>query len=291
MRSMTGFGRAQRAFQNNIIIIELASVNKRNLEVLMSGPKEWQSFEIHASQVIKSKIFRGRIRISALVECQTGERLSLFDKDQFDADFKDFTNLLQRYGSTIKTNGETLLELLKLRNSRETKGFPIVEVDETLNHLLSEALEKLIEMKDHEGKSLQKDMIARVSLISELVDKIESDSLNMVQEWKDKLYERLRQAGLQIDLNDERVLKEIAIFADKSDISEEITRLNSHIQQLLITFDQTESIGRKIEFILQEIGRELNTICSKSTRYDCLQLAIDARTEMEKLREQALNVE
>ena len=257
----------------------------------MSGPKEWQSFEIHASQVIKSKIFRGRIRISALVECQTGERLSLFDKDQLDADFKDFTNLLQRYGSTIKTNGETLLELLKLRNSRETKGFPIVEVDETLNRLLSEALEKLIEMKDHEGKSLQKDMIARVSLISELVDKIESDSLNMVQEWKDKLYERLRQAGLQIDLNDERVLKEIAIFADKSDISEEITRLNSHIQQLLITFDQTESIGRKIEFILQEIGRELNTICSKSTRYDCLQLAIDARTEMEKLREQALNVE
>ena len=291
MRSMTGFGRAQRPFQNATVSIELASVNKRNLEILMSGPKEWQAFEIDASRIVKSKIHRGRIRISASFECQKVEKSSLFDKDQLDSDFADLTSLLQGYGSSTEINGEILLELLKLRSSKDTEVVSITEVYKTLNHLLSEALEKLLEMKNDEGAFLKKDMSTRVTLIANLVRKIESASLHMVQECKEKLYQRLRHAGLQIDLDDQRVLKEIVILAEKSDISEEITRLNSHITQLHTTFDQAESVGRKIEFILQEIGRELNTICSKCTGIDCIQFALDARTEMEKLREQALNVE
>ena len=291
MRSMTGFGRAQIQFQNDIITLELASVNKRNLEVLLSSPKEWQAFEIHASQKVKSKIYRGRIRISVSIEQQSGKTSSLFNKDQLDSDFSEFKKLLQEYGTSIEIKGETILELLKLRNSNDSLAIPITEVDEILDGLLSDALEKLLEMKNQEGNALRKDMSERVSLISRLVSKIESESLNIAQEWKEKLFQRLSNAGLQIDLDDERVLKEITIFAEKSDISEEITRLNSHILQLHTTFEQPESIGRKIEFLLQEIGRELNTICSKSTKIQCTQIALDARNELEKLREQALNVE
>jgi uncharacterized protein (TIGR00255 family) len=288
---MTGFGRAQIQFQNDIITLELASVNKRNLEVLLSSPKEWQAFEIHASQKVKSKIYRGRIRISVSIEQQSGKTSSLFNKDQLDSDFSEFKKLLQEYGTSIEIKGETILELLKLRNSNDSNAIPITEVDEILDGLLSDALEKLLEMKNQEGNALRKDMSERVSLISRLVSKIESESLNIAQEWKEKLFQRLSNAGLQIDLDDERVLKEITIFAEKSDISEEITRLNSHILQLHTTFEQPESIGRKIEFLLQEIGRELNTICSKSTKIQCTQIALDARNELEKLREQALNVE
>jgi uncharacterized protein (TIGR00255 family) len=288
---MTGFGRAQIQFQNDIITLELASVNKRNLEVLLSSPKEWQAFEIHASQKVKSKIYRGRIRISVSIEQQSGKTSSLFNKDQLDSDFSEFKKLLQEYGTSIEIKGETILELLKLRNSNDSHAIPITEVDEILDGLLSDALEKLLEMKNQEGNALRKDMSERVSLISRLVSKIESESLNIAQEWKEKLFQRLSNAGLQIDLDDERVLKEITIFAEKSDISEEITRLNSHILQLHTTFEQPESIGRKIEFLLQEIGRELNTICSKSTKIQCTQIALDARNELEKLREQALNVE
>jgi uncharacterized protein (TIGR00255 family) len=288
---MTGFGRAQIQFQNDIITLELASVNKRNLEVLLSSPKEWQAFEIHASQKVKSKIYRGRIRISVSIEQQSGKTSSLFNKDQLDSDFSEFKKLLQEYGTSIEIKGETILELLKLRNSNDSLAIPITEVDEILDGLLSDALEKLLEMKNQEGNALRKDMSERVSLISRLVSKIESESLNIAQEWKEKLFQRLSNAGLQIDLDDERVLKEITIFAEKSDISEEITRLNSHILQLHTTFELAESIGRKIEFLLQEIGRELNTICSKSTKIQCTQIALDARNELEKLREQALNVE
>jgi len=291
MRSMTGFGRAQIQFQNDIITLELASVNKRNLEVLLSSPKEWQAFEIHASQKVKSKIYRGRIRISVSIEQESGKTSSLFNKDQLGSDFSEFKKLLQEYGTSIEIKGETILELLKLRNSNDSHAIPITEVDEILDGLLSDALEKLLEMKNQEGNALRKDMSERVSLISRLVSKIESESLNIAQEWKEKLLQRLSNAGLQIDLDDERVLKEVTIFAEKSDISEEITRLNSHILQLHTTFEQAESIGRKIEFLLQEIGRELNTICSKSTKIQCTQIALDARNELEKLREQALNVE
>ena len=288
---MTGFGRAQIQFQNDIITLELASVNKRNLEVLLSSPKEWQAFEIHASQKVKSKIYRGRIRISVSIEKQSGKTSSLFNKDQLSSDFSELKKLLQEYGTSIEIKGETILELLKLRNSNDSHAIPITEVDEILDGLLSDALEKLLEMKNQEGNALRKDMSERVSQIAKLVSKIESESLNIAQEWKEKLFQRLSNAGLQIDLDDERVLKEITIFAEKSDISEEITRLNSHILQLHTTFEQAESIGRKIEFLLQEIGRELNTICSKSTKIQCTQIALDARNELEKLREQALNVE
>ena len=291
MRSMTGFGRAQIQFLNDIITLEVASVNKRNLEVLLSSPKEWQAFEIHASQKVKSKIYRGRIRISVSIEQQSGKTSSLFNKDQLSSDFSELKKLLQEYGTSIEIKGETILELLKLRNSNDSHAIPITEVDEILDGLLSDALEKLLEMKNQEGNALRKDMSERVSLISRLVSKIESESLNIAQEWKEKLFQRLSNAGLQIDLDDERVLKEITIFAEKSDISEEITRLNSHILQLHTTFEQAESIGRKIEFLLQEMGRELNTICSKSTKIQCTQIALDARNELEKLREQALNVE
>lgn len=291
MRSMTGFGRAQIQFQNDIITLELASVNKRNLEVLLSSPKEWQAFEIHASQKVKSKIYRGRIRISVSIEQQSGKTSSLFNKDQLGSDFSEFKKLLQEYGTSIEIKGETILELLKLRNSNDSHAIPITKVDEILDGLLSDALEKLLEMKNQEGNALRKDMSGRVSHIAKLVSKIESESLNIAQDWKEKLFQRLSNAGLQIDLDDERVLKEITIFAEKSDISEEITRLNSHILQLHTTFEQPESIGRKIEFLLQEIGRELNTICSKSTKIQCTQIALDARNELEKLREQALNVE
>ena len=291
MRSMTGFGRAQIQFQNDIITLEVASVNKRNLEVLLSSPKEWQAFEIHASQKVKSKIYRGRIRISVSIEQQSGKTSSLFNKDQLSSDFSEFKKLLQEYGTSIEIKGETILELLKLRNSNDSHAIPITEVDEILDGLLSDALEKLLEMKNQEGNALRKDMSGRVSQIAKLVSKIESESLNIAHEWKEKLFQRLSNAGLQIDLDDERVLKEITIFAEKSDISEEITRLNSHILQLHTTFEQAESIGRKIEFLLQEMGRELNTICSKSTKIQCTQIALDARNELEKLREQALNVE
>ena len=291
MRSMTGFGRAQTEFGRYDISLEIASVNKRNFEVVLSGPREWQAYEFNASKVIKSKISRGRIRITISVESKKNEKLEIFDTNKLDSDLIVFKDLVKEHCRDISISPETILELLKLRNSNESLYPSLQEVFETLNKLLSEAESKLLKMKAEEGKTLKKDMEERVFIIKNLMPKIQSEGSIMPKDFKEKLLHRLNASGLSLDMQDERVLKEVSLFAEKSDISEEITRVNSHVQQLESTFEETESIGRKIEFILQEIGRELNTICSKSNKFECTKLALDARAELDKLREQSLNIE
>ena len=146
-------------------------------------------------------------------------------------------------------------------------------------------------MKKIEGEKLAHDMSERIASISQKTSLIQKNSESMSLEWRNKLLQRLRQHDLDFDVNDERVLKEVTLFAEKCDISEEIIRIKSHLDQLSKTLEMEGSIGRKIEFLLQELGRELNTICSKSFKIECTQSALDARAEIEKLREQALNVE
>ena len=119
----------------------------------------------------------------------------------------------------------------------------------------------------------------------------ENSAEGSAKEWREKLLERLRKADLDLDPEDERVLKEVALFADKADVSEEITRLRSHFEQFRSTLQSEEAIGRKLEFLTQEMSRELNTLCSKSARSETTRLGLEARNEIEKIREQVLNVE
>lgn len=291
MRSMTGYGRAQTEFGTDLITLELTSVNKKNLEVVFYGPREWQSFEIQATKEVTPLVERGRIRISVAVESSPNEYPSLFQKEQIDQDFNQLRDLLNEYGQDLTAKPEVFLGLLRLRNGKETKTANISDVSEILGILLQRSLKDFLKMKEVEGMSLKKDMTKRVTVVSNLTKKIQVESRDMAIEWKKKLLLRLQNSGLELDVKDERVLKEISLFSEKSDISEEITRLESHAEQLHATFNQSGSIGRKIEFLLQEVGRELNTICSKSAKIECTQLALEARCELEKLREQVLNIE
>ena len=291
MRSMTGYGRAQTEFGTDLITLELTSVNKKNLEVVFSGPREWQSFEIQASKEVTPLVGRGRIRISVTVESSPNEHPALFKKVQIDEDFKQLKDLMKNYGQELVAKPEIFIELLRLRNTKDTQTANISDVSEILGILLHRSLKGFLKMKEVEGDILKKDMTKRVAVVSDLTEKIHIESQGMANEWKKKLLLRLQNSGLELDVNDERVLKEVSLFSEKSDISEEITRLESHILQLQATFSQIGNIGRKIEFLLQEVGRELNTICSKSTKIECTQLALDARCELEKLREQVLNIE
>jgi uncharacterized protein (TIGR00255 family) len=142
-----------------------------------------------------------------------------------------------------------------------------------------------------EGLTMKKDLLSRIVSINEYLVGIEELSDGMVLEYKNKLLDRLEKSNLSIEQDDDRVLKEVVLFAEKSDTSEEITRLNSHLNQMKSTLEANGCIGRKIEFLLQEISRELNTFCSKSTRTNCTNIALNARTEVEKMRELALNIE
>ena len=146
-------------------------------------------------------------------------------------------------------------------------------------------------MRVAEGIILSQDLKNRTEILAKLSEKMNSECFGMAQDSKDKLLERLRKSDLELDQDDDRVLKEIALYAEKCDVSEEITRLDSHLEQISETVGSKSSVGRKIEFLLQEVSRELNTLCSKSTRTSCTNLALEARAEVEKMREQAMNVE
>jgi uncharacterized protein (TIGR00255 family) len=149
----------------------------------------------------------------------------------------------------------------------------------------------MLQMRMVEGLTMKKDLLSRIVSINEYLVGIEELSDGMVLEYKNKLLDRLEKSNLSIEQDDDRVLKEVVLFAEKSDTSEEITRLNSHLNQMKSTLEANGCIGRKIEFLLQEISRELNTFCSKSTRTNCTNIALNARTEVEKMRELALNIE
>ncbi len=291
MNSMTGYGMAMFSIENQTIEIEVSSVNKRHLEVVVSVPKEWQRFEYDANKRIKSFFERGRIRV-AINSTRNAEEEedSLFEIALIEKDLTSLELFLNKRNQSFELSPELILKLADLRKN-QAKLPSLDKVQSSLEQTLSNACQKMLEMRANEGSAIKDDLQTRISCLREYVAKMEKESEGMTAEHRDKLLARLRKSDLSIEQDDERILKEVALFAEKSDTSEEITRLNSHLSQMSETLEIKGCIGRKIEFLLQEISRELNTYCSKSTRTTCTNIALNARTEVEKMREQSLNIE
>ena len=291
MRSMTGFGRARIQIDSLSVSIELSSVNKRNIEVVLQGPREWQTFEIQASKIVSEEIERGRVRVSISAQNSDSYSNQSIDFSTVEKDAKSLLSTMEKLGQEEKISTFSIIELYKIKQLQDTSlpSFDTVTTD--LQKAMKDALHELIEMKKIEGAKLLEDMTDRVNTLRKYSKGIKEKASDMPKLWKNRLIQRLKQNDLDLDLDDERVLKEMSIFSEKCDISEEITRIDSHLIQLNNTLTSHGSIGRKIEFLLQEVGRELNTICSKSTESECTNIALNAKAEVEKLREQAMNVE
>ncbi|MBT3637991.1 MAG: DUF1732 domain-containing protein [Opitutae bacterium] len=292
MNSMTGFGRATLSLPDHLVLLEVFSVNKKGLEIVFSAPKEWQAFERQANSFLKKSLERGRIRISISVEqTKVDENAQgLFDKDVMEGDLSELKSFIEEKGFACEVTPELILQLAQARN-RES-GLPKLEdILSELEKTLSNATLEMIAMRKEEGSSIFHDLEERTNSLEEMTKRMEEGSKEMASEWKSKLLERLNKADLSLNSEDDRVLKEVALFAEKCDVSEEISRLRSHLGQIRETVAQEGSIGRKLEFLLQEVSRELNTFCSKSTRTQCTSIGLDARAEVEKMREQSMNVE
>ena len=292
MNSMTGFGRATLSLPNHLVLLEVFSVNKKGLEIVFSAPKEWQAFERQANSFLKQSLERGRIRVSISVE-QTKldeNAQGLFDKEIIEGDLNELKNFIEEKGFVCEVTPELILQLAQARN--RDNGLPKLEdILSDLEKTLRKATMEMIAMRKEEGKSISDDLGERTSNLEEMTNLMEEGSKEMANEWKSKLLARLNKADLSLNSDDDRVLKEVALFAEKCDVSEEISRLRSHFGQIRETVRQEGSIGRKLEFLLQEVSRELNTFCSKSTRTQCTSIGLDARAEVEKIREQSMNVE
>lgn len=290
MNSMTGFGRSTFEFGNIQGTFEVTSVNRKTLDIVHSAPREWMGLDSFLSSALKSYVNRGRISVS--IRCKSLDNSGGFDWSENSVldNLKRFEALANEQGMLFQPDQNFLLQLaIAQKSSQDLPDWRSGE-SEMRSALLSSANE-LKAMREIEGAALKKDLESRIQRMTHLRNFVETEAGDMVESYRLRLYERLKISGLELDLDDERVLKEIAIFSDRCDISEELIRLASHYKQFLETIEKTGPIGRKLEFIAQEIGRELNTIGSKSNSLNISKTIIECKNELESVREQVLNVE
>jgi uncharacterized protein (TIGR00255 family) len=288
--SMTGFGRSQTSFSGVDLSIEINSVNRRNLEISVSLPREWQALERDIQSLLRETFGRGKLHVSVQAQPAAAESGFQWDENGLESSLRRLGEVAQRHGIQWPPEANALVRLAAL-NKVDVALPAAEEISEPFMASVKAAAEELLAMRGTEGGALGTDLKQRLDSMKASLSSIREDSTNTVARYRDVLFQRLSQADLQIDLSDERVLKEIAIFADKCDITEEQTRLDSHFDQFSECLVAGSPVGRKLEFILQEINREFNTIGSKSNNVEISRQVIEAKNEIERIREQIQNIE
>jgi uncharacterized protein (TIGR00255 family) len=291
IKSMTGYGRAETKEQSRNIVVEAKSVNHRFLEISLRMPQALFPLEMDFKKKIGEKIKRGRIEIFIRLEAENtnaGEAILNLDVA------RNYFAALQRLKDEFGLKDEIgLKNLVGFRDIFSQPAEAEISSD-VLNRVaatLEESLAMLMKMRLEEGTALYQDMEQRLSAIKRILETINERAPQVVAEYQKRLSERIKELTAGYDLDDSRLAQEVALLADKSDITEEIVRMHSHIGQFVALLQSDEAEGKKIDFLLQEMNREINTIGSKSNDAEIARQVIDAKSELSKLREQAQNIE
>ncbi len=288
---MTGFGRAEHASEGIIARVEIATVNRKQADIHFSLPRELGELEAGLKKTVLGVVSRGRVNISINLERASGNDESLnLDPSRAQALEAAFIELSDVLNRTVKLEASDFLRAPGVITF-EDSGWDVEEARTAIEPALSTALEKLVEMRTAEGADLKTDLLVRLIILEDHAKIISVATPKVVARQRELLHNRLREADIDLDLNDERLLKEIAIFAERCDISEETTRLDSHIGRFREYLDSDEPVGRSLDFLCQEINREFNTIGSKANDSGIGQNVVGAKTELEKIREQVQNIE
>jgi uncharacterized protein (TIGR00255 family) len=291
MKSMTGFGNGEASAGGLVYRAEVSSVNRKQVDIVVSLPRELVRLEAQVRERIGGAISRGRVNASIHISASDDSRGQL----QVDEELaRQYIDVLRGLADKLE-----LGEILKGFDPLRAPGVLSLGVQmpapddawEPVSRALDVALGELVEMRSQEGRHLCEDLRSRLSVLEDLAEKISGCAPDVVERYRANLHSRLKGAGLDIDSDDERVMKEIGLFAERSDISEEITRLQSHFLQCARYFESLEPVGRPLDFLAQEINRELNTIGSKANDAGIAQYIVEAKTELEKIREQVQNIE
>lgn len=291
MRSMTGYSKEYFENENYAISLEIKSVNNKNLNLKIKSPHILNFLENKIRTEVASKVKRGSIDLK--IEFQDKreiENLFEYDKNLSNSYMKILETIEKDYNDNFSNKLDFLVKNLNIikRNDLEIDE---KDYEEFILENLHKLLDSFIEMKESEGHRMKLYFLECIDILEKNVLKIKEMKDLVVVNYKEKLLERLSKIE-EVEFNEESILKEILLFTDRSDISEEISRLESHICQLKIELDSVEvGIGKKIDFILQEIFRELNTSGVKCNFYDISKLIVECKNEIEKIREQALNIE
>ena len=291
IKSMTGFGRCEVLKDSRKFTVELKSVNHRYLDVNIRMPKKLNFFETSIRTLLKSYADRGKVDIFITYEDLSQSQVSVKYNAALAAEYLKYLNQM---AEEFSLDNDVRVSTL----SRYPEVFTMEECSEDEDELwngLKEALEgafsQFVEMRTKEGERLKEDILLKLDLLSEQIRLIEERSPQIIAEYRTKLEEKMRELLEDTQIDDNRIAAEVILFADKICTDEEVVRLKSHIQHMKETLEESNGIGRKLDFIAQEMNREANTILSKANDLDISNRAISLKTEIEKIREQIQNIE
>ncbi len=290
IRSMTGFGAAAAHADGLRVRVELSSVNRKQLDVVFRLPPALAAFESRVQKIIQEKVSRGRISGTVQLEAADGAATAHIDEKRAAATVEKLRRAAKKLDLPDDLSATMLLQipgLLKMQSVEQSSE----EIFQWLEKALSAALKKLNAMRVCEGKALETDFLTRLKLLEQMLEKINARAPQISSNVRKKMFQGLEAAGLKNVAQDERVIREIALFGEKSDIAEEITRIESHIAQFKRMLRDKEPSGRALDFLAQEFFREINTIGSKANDLNITEQVVAFKTELERIREQIQNVE
>ena len=290
---MTGFGRGEYATSVLIARVELSSINRKQAEVIVQMPRIYSELEAEIRKLALEKISRGRLTINIQLEPATDASAELkIDTNKvlaLQAEIKRL-NALPEADLDLKLTPADILRFPDILTTNDNT-VDIETAKEAILPALTAGLESFMTMRASEGGHLKQDTLDRLSELEEEAKQIAVYSPTVLKKYRENLHKRLQESGLEIDLTDDRILKEIGLFAEKCDISEELTRLDSHFIKFREYLDSDQPAGRSLDFLCQELYREFNTIGSKANDAQLAQHVVNSKTQLEKIREQIQNVE
>lgn len=291
IKSMTGFGRAEQIIDGRDIIVEIRSVNHRYYEFSARVPRAYGYIEEKLKSFLNGRISRGKVEVSvSIAAVEAADTLIEINK----AVAKGYVDALRSVGEELGLADDlTLSQLVRLPDIFTVRKTADDEeqIWNSVKAVADEAVSKFISMREAEGLKMKEDVLERADIIERLVDEVDRLSPISSENYRSKLYSRLCEVLADKNIDEQRIVTEAAIFADKTAVAEETVRLKSHIRQLRDMLALDEPVGRKLDFLIQEFNREANTIGSKAQDIAVTKIVVDLKSEIEKIREQIQNIE
>ncbi|MBQ1275089.1 MAG: YicC family protein [Cellulosilyticum sp.] len=289
--SMTGYGRYEIQENERKVLVEISSVNHRYLDLNIRMPRVLMHLEDEIRKILKEKVARGKVEVSLTYQSTSKEDIDVVVNTAL---AEAYLEGLRKMGSQFGLEDDLKLSALMNVNDLMTfqkKAADEEEVSKIIYKGISGALVNFIQMRMNEGMALKEDILMKSKKLSQMIETIELRSPEVVKGYQQRLENRLGQLLQEAPIDESRIATEIALFADKCAIDEEITRLKSHIKQLEEILTEGGVVGRKLDFLMQEMNREANTIGSKANDYEITTNVVALKTEIEKIREQVQNIE
>ncbi|MBE5952729.1 MAG: YicC family protein [Lachnospiraceae bacterium] len=289
---MTGFGRSEMANEERKIVVEIKAVNHRYCDMNVKLPKKFNYFETSIRTFLKDYIQRGKVDVFITYEDYTEGRVSLKYNRELAAEYiKNLNTMAEEFSLPTTDITPTIVGRFPDVFSLEEQSVDQDEIWEHLKGVIAEAATKFVESRIVEGENLKTDLISKLDEMLKIVAFIEEKSPEIITDYKARLMERVNELAANAQIDEQRIATEVTLFADKVCVDEEIVRLKSHIEGTKAILLEGGSVGRKLDFIAQEMNREANTILSKANSLIVADMGINLKTEIEKVREQIQNIE